>query len=271
MTRVALVTGAGTGIGRGIALALARRGMRVALTGRRREPLEAVSEEIRRLPASPPAAIFPADLADARERRRLIEQVHRELGALDILVNNAGVMLAGSLSGLSGEDVERAVAVNLTAPIDLTRLAQADLAERRGSVVFVASNVHDMPLPFTSLYTATKSALANLVTSLRYELEPLGIHLLLAYPPDSETAMLAGRQGANRARITLADPEQVGEIMVRALEGGRRQVHWGLRERLLISFYQALPRAAQALLRWQRRRFLPPAESKPEEHHVGTQ
>src|SRR5262245_33923535 len=93
--RTALVTGGGSGIGRGIALALARRGVRVALVGRRQEPLDAVAQEIAGI--SGHAAAFPADLTQAGQRTHLRERIHASLGPIDLLVNNAGVLTSGEL------------------------------------------------------------------------------------------------------------------------------------------------------------------------------
>lgn len=272
MSRIALVTGAGTGIGRGIALALARRGVGVALAGRRRERLVEVSEEISHLPMPASTAVMPVDLAEAHERAKLVRQVHQQMGAVDILVNNAGIANGGDLASLRAEDIERSVAVNLAAPIDLTRLLQPDLAAGHGSIVFVVSNARLLPLPSASLYTATKSALGNLAESLRYELEPLSIHLLVAYPPDSDTAMLQSVRRANHLHWPpLAAPEQVGEVIVTALEERRRELHWGRRERLMVSLREALPWLVQALFRWQRKRFAFLAASVEDKHHSGIQ
>ena len=114
MSRIAVVTGAGTGIGRGIALALARRGIGVALAGRRLEPLAAVAAELKRIRPNLPVAALPADLADWRERRRLVEQVQRQLGSVSILVNNAAVLAGGELPALSAEEIASASAEQST-------------------------------------------------------------------------------------------------------------------------------------------------------------
>ncbi len=256
MRRIAVVTGAGTGIGRGIALALARRGTGVALVGRRREPLEAVAQEIAGMRMEAPTAVMPADLAEPGERQRLVEELHRRLGTVSILINNAAVLAHGEISTLTGEEIQRAVAVNLISPIDLTRLLEDDLAENNGVVLFVASNARFIPLPSASIYGATKAAMANLADSLRYELEPRGIHVMTAYPPDTDTPMLASlREGRAWQGIRLANPEEVGEQMVTALEQRRKEIRWGRRERLLVGLYRAMPRLMQALLRGQRWQF----------------
>lgn len=137
MKRVVLITGGGTGIGRGIALALAKRGFDVGLVGRRPEPLRMVAEEAQEYGVR--AAVLPADLADSQERAMVVEQARHELGPLDLLVNNAGTLAGGALARLAPEAIERAVATNLTAPLLMTRLALPDLVARRGAVVLVGN------------------------------------------------------------------------------------------------------------------------------------
>jgi len=165
-TSTAIVTGGGSGIGRGIAHALARRGVDVALVGRRAERLEAVARELRDRGVQ--ATALATDLAVAEERRSIVERARRALGPVDILVNNAGVMAGGDLSTLSLDEIERAVATNLLAPAELTRQALPDLVARGGSVVFIISSVSLVPLPSAAVYSATKAGLRALGESLRY-------------------------------------------------------------------------------------------------------
>ncbi|HEY7125480.1 MAG TPA: SDR family NAD(P)-dependent oxidoreductase [Ktedonobacterales bacterium] len=252
--RIALVTGGGTGIGRGIALALARRGMDVALVGRRAAPLEAVAQEVSALGAR--GVALPTDVTVASERAALIERVHAALGLLDLLVNNAGMMAGGDLVTLSAEEIEQAVALNLTAPMDLTRLALPDLAASRGAVVLVASAVSHVPLPSGSLYTATKTGLRAFGETLRYELEPLGVHLLIAYPPAVKTAMTAGMAAAAGVPIfPMLAPEKAGERIVSALFAHKRELQFGFSEQTTAHLYKIAPWLVKLGLRSQRRRF----------------
>ena len=199
--RAALITGAGTGIGRGIALALARRGARVVLGGRRAAPLAEVAAAVQALGAE--AAIAQGDVTAAAARMHMIETAHTAFGPIDILVNNAGLMASGALFQLNGEEIARAIATNLTAPVDLTRLTLPDLAQTNGAAIFVGSTMSHVPLPYASIYSGTKGGLHAFCTSLRSELAPLGIQLLEVYPPTIATAMTEGmarRAGAMRMR-----------------------------------------------------------------------
>ncbi len=252
--RIALVTGGGSGIGRGIALALARRGMDMALVGRRVDRLEAVAQEVRALGAR--GVALPADLTVSSERAALIERVHVALGPLDLLVNNAGMMAGGDLATFSAEEIEQVVLLNLAAPMDLTRLALPDLAARRGAVILVASAASDLLLPSTSIYTATKAGLGAFGETLRYELEPLGVRLLVAYPPAVKTEMTAGMaEAAGMPLYPMMAPEKAGARIVAALLARRRELRFGLFEQTTARLYRLAPWLVRAGLRTQRRRF----------------
>ena len=255
--RVALVTGGGTGIGRGIALALARRGVSVALVGRRPEPLAATVAELRNLGQS--ALSVTADLSDPDAWPRVIEQVHGAWGPIDTLVHNAGILAGGALLDQSTATVQQCVTTNFTAPLVLTRLLLPDLIAQQGRVVLVGSTTSFVPLPYLALYGATKAGLHHFGAALRHELTPLGIHLLIAYPPATATAMTAAMAARTRAgtgrQPTLAAPEQIGETIVRTLAAGKREAIWWGGEQLLRLCYRLAPRLVERLLFAQRKRF----------------
>ena len=252
--RVALVTGGGTGIGYGIALALARRGVDIALAGRRPEPLADVAREL--TAAGRRAVALPADLRHPSERAALLDRVHAHLGSLDILVNNAGVLVGGPLDTLAGTDVEDMVATNLAAPLDLVRLALPELRARRGSIVLVASVMGRVPMPAGAVYGATKAGLIAFGAALRYELDAHGVRLLIVYPPSVDTALVRGMAGAaGRPGHTLDMPARAGERIVSALAAGRQELAWGHGERALMTLQRVAPGLVRALLRPQRSRF----------------
>jgi short-subunit dehydrogenase len=251
----ALITGGGSGIGRGIALALARRGVSMVLVGRRLEALQATAAEVQVLGG----LAFPlaADLAHPAQRQALMPQACQMLGEpLECLIHNAGEMVSGPLLERSAEQIEQAVGVNLTAAIDLTRLALPDLIATYGSVVLVGSTAGRMPLPYASLYSASKAGLGAFAESLRYELEPLGVRLLLVYPPNTATAMTRGlAEAAGFGRFPLADPNSVGERIVAALYSQQQELSWASAEWALSGLYRLAPRLVRALFRTQSNRF----------------
>ena len=275
--KVALITGGGTGIGRGVALALARRGAHLVLVGRRMEPLLATAAEAAALGVR--ALPIPLDITGAAARAGLLPAIRAEFGGLDVLVHSAGVLAGGPLVARSVADIERTIATNLTAAIDLTRLAQEELVQRRGALVLVGSAMAFVPMPNATLYAASKAGLHGFAQAIRYELEPVGVRVLAAYPPgtatellnDAATALTQRRRDAELRRenssyssltrrisvlaYRLEDPERTGERIVAALVAGRRTLVWG-GERWLIGLHRVAPWLVEGALMRLRRRFV---------------
>ena len=162
--KVALVTGAGTGIGKASALALAADGFAVVLAGRRKEPLEAVAAEIKK--ARGEALAVPTDAGDPASVKALFAAIKTKYGRLDFLFNNAGIGAPGvPLEDITFEQWKAVVDVNLTGVFLCTqeafRLMKAQ-APRGGRIVNNGSISAHVPRPFSSPYTATKHAVTGL-------------------------------------------------------------------------------------------------------------
>jgi short-subunit dehydrogenase len=173
--RTALVTGGSGGIGKHIALALAREGMSVSVSGRREDALESVVAELRGLGVQ--AEAVRADLYDLTQVDPLIDRAEATLGPIDLLVNNAGVELTGSFTSYTREEFTSMVDLNLTAPMLLAhRVLPGMLSRGRGHVVFLASLAGKLGPPYAEPYAATKAGLIGLTQSLRAEYlkEPVG-------------------------------------------------------------------------------------------------
>jgi NAD(P)-dependent dehydrogenase (short-subunit alcohol dehydrogenase family) len=183
----ALVTGATSGIGRAVAVSLARRGAHVLASGRDAARGDAVITEIRA--AGGKADFIAADLADAASVRALARQA-TELGGghVDILVNNAGVFPFGPTSGASDEDIDTAYAVNVKAPFILTgELAPAMAARGKGSVVNVLTMVAHFGVAGMALYGSSKAALTLLTKAWAAEFGPAGVRVNAVSPGPTRT------------------------------------------------------------------------------------
>jgi short-subunit dehydrogenase len=181
----ALITGAGSGIGRALAIEASHRGMAVALVGRRRGALEATRT---RLADRTEYLILPADVTDGAARRSLKHQIAREWGGIDILINNAGVVHAGPLATMPDTELERMMATNLVAPLALTREFLPVLSARPGSrIVNVGSMFGDIAFPLFAAYSASKFGLRGFSTALRREVAELGIGVTYAAPRGTRT------------------------------------------------------------------------------------
>jgi NADP-dependent 3-hydroxy acid dehydrogenase YdfG len=172
--RVALVTGASSGIGRATAARLARGGMRVALAARRAERLEALARELREGGAE--VLVHPTDLRDERSIEELFAAVRKCFGGVDVLINNAGLGHASPLTSGETEHWREMLEVNVLALCICTREAVRDMRARGddGHVIHVSSMAAHRVPPGSGVYSATKFAVRSLTEGLRQELRELG-------------------------------------------------------------------------------------------------
>lgn len=174
---VAIVTGAGRGLGRALAVELASRGAQVVLAGRRPEPLVALADEVAALGGA--ALAVPADLTEAEDRSELVSQTLRAFGGIDILVNNAGI---GRVTRFTDEDPSRVVETNLLAPIALTREVVPHMIDRRRGHVLTVASLAVAGLPFAVDYSASKAGLVAFSTAIREELRETGVSATVVSP-----------------------------------------------------------------------------------------
>ena len=186
---VALITGARRGIGRVIALRLARRGP-VALNdiAQGAEELEEVAEEVRALGAK--AVVVPADVTDAGQVDAMVKQTVEELGRLDVLVNNAGITRDGLLLRMTDEQWRMVLEVNLTGAFMCSRAAaKVMVRQRSGCIVNISSVVGVMGNAGQANYSASKAGLIGLTKSVARELAPRGITVNAVAPGFIVSAM----------------------------------------------------------------------------------
>lgn len=212
-----LVTGATGGIGGAIARALHARGATVILSGRREELLEELRSGL-----GERAEAAPADLAAPDGPARLAEAA----GAVDVLVANAALPASGRLEDFDPDEIDRSIAVNLRAPIQLTRALLPGMLERgRGHVVLVSSLSGKVASPRSGLYSATKFGLRGFAAGLREDVEPLGIGVTVVFPGFVSDAGFFAESGVKLPRwVATRTPEQVADGVVRGIERERAEV-----------------------------------------------
>ena len=170
--RVAIVTGAGQGIGRGIAVGLAEAGADVVLATRTETDLEEVAALVRERGRR--ALVVPTDVTEAAALERLVERTVAELGRLDVLVNNAGGTMPRAAMATSERFLEQAFRFNVTAAFTLTKLAAQAMADTsgRGAVVNISSRSASMTQTSFVAYGAAKAALDRMTRNIAPELAP---------------------------------------------------------------------------------------------------
>ncbi|MFF1509832.1 SDR family NAD(P)-dependent oxidoreductase [Streptomyces sp. NPDC058326] len=180
-TRVVVVTGAGTGIGRATARAFAGQGATVIAVGRRREPLRETAD------GHPRIRPCVADVTAEGAAEEIVRTALSDHGRLDVLVNNAGIAAGGPLGTLDRSVITPLLETNLVAPVLLTQTAVPALRESRGIVVNVTTAIGQRGWPSNSVYPATKSALETLTRCWAVELAPDGVRVVAVAPGAIET------------------------------------------------------------------------------------
>ncbi|GAB3451043.1 SDR family oxidoreductase [Streptomonospora sediminis] len=203
--RVALVTGASSGIGRAAATALARAGARVIGVARSAEGLDETAR------THPAITAHPADLRDPGACAGAVEAVLASHERLDVLVNNAGATAVMPLADTRAETIDSLFALNVTAPSLLATAALETLAEHQGAIVNVSSTFGHRPLPGGAHYGASKAALESLTRSWALELAPQGIRVNAVAPGPvySNALAAAGLSAETVAGIERAEAERI--------------------------------------------------------------
>lgn len=216
--RVAAVTGASRGIGRAIAVALARQGARLCVVGRDPVRLEETVAEIGQLTQ---ATSFQIDLTVEGQMELLLRRLEREAGRLDILIHSAGVIYPNLMQQAHVKDLDSQYAVNVRAPYVLTQMLLPLLTTARGQIVFLNSSAGlSARRPDVGQYAASKHALKAIADSLREEVNGKGIRVLTVYLGRTATPMqeaLCRKEGREFHPEALLQPEDVASIVVHAL------------------------------------------------------
>jgi len=224
--RRGIITGAGQGIGRALALEFGRRGGQLLLVGRQ----DATLSETARLVASAggTAVVLVEDLTQPGAVGRIADAV-ASWDVVDLLVNNAGNVRAGRLELTSDADVHSMIDLNLTAPILLTKAVLPALrragTERDSILLNIASGIALVGMPFYSIYAATKSGIAHFGESLRRELIGSGVHVATVYPGATDTAMMTSQSAGAELGWERRPLDEVVTDLIAALGAGEHEIN----------------------------------------------
>jgi NADP-dependent 3-hydroxy acid dehydrogenase YdfG len=216
--QVAVVTGAGSGIGKAIALGLAEKGVLLCLVGRRMEMLESVATAARKHATK--VVCCPSDLTADESFHVIPDCVKSDFGHVDLLLHCAGTITLGRMESASLEAFDRQYRTNVRAPFALTKALLPMLKTRRGQIVFINSSAGINAMPNVGQYAATKHALKAVADSLRAEVHAEGVRVLSVYPGRTATPMRASiheMQGMAYAPERLMQPEDVAAAVLHAL------------------------------------------------------
>ncbi|AEV71605.1 short-chain dehydrogenase of unknown substrate specificity [Mycolicibacterium rhodesiae NBB3] len=240
--KTVLLTGATGGLGQAIASALAARGARLILSSRKPEELERLATSL----AGDGHRTIVSDLAEDGAAAALLAAA----GEIDILVANAALPASGKLDSFTPDQIDRALRVNLEAPIQMTRaLIPAFTMRRSGHFVYISSIAGKTTTAGASLYAATKFGLRGFALCLRDDMRPAGVGVSVVCPGAIRDAGMFAESGAPPPPlIGTGTPEQVGDAVVTAIERNRGEIDVApLRQRALARFAMNAPATASRL------------------------
>jgi short-subunit dehydrogenase len=202
--RTVMITGASSGIGRGLGAELSRRGAKVGLIARRGE---ALSELVREIESKNGKAIaLPADVMDADSLRSAADRLRSAFGPIDMLVANAGVAQSIDAAELKGRSVADVINVNVLGAANSVEAVVPEMVERgSGHLVVISSLAAYRGLPKSAAYCASKAAVSAFFESLRLDLQPRGIDVTIIHPGFINTPLTAGRQAQMPFLMELDD------------------------------------------------------------------
>jgi uncharacterized protein len=213
--RTVLLTGATGGLGHAIARRLHRAGATLVLTGRRTDVLEPLAAETG-------ARSLAVDLTDPPA----VERLAADCADVDILIANAGLPASGHALSFAVDQIDRALAVNLRAPMVLSRLiGERMVARGDGHIVFVSSLSGKVATPRSAVYSATKFGLRGFASGLRQDLRPRGVGVSAVFPGFVRDAGMFAESGAKLPPgVGTSTPGEVAEAVVRAIERNRGEI-----------------------------------------------
>jgi 3-oxoacyl-[acyl-carrier protein] reductase len=224
--RVVLVTGAGRGIGRAVALAFAREGAKVALVGRTKKNLVDVARELKELDAQ--SAVLPGDVSDEGVVSRVVAAAEQQLGPVDVLVNNAGIFVAAPVEKMDTLVFDRVLAVNLRGPFLMSRAVLPGMkSRRRGHIVNVATTAGRRGFAGGGAYCASKFGLAGLSEAMMYEARTSDVRVSVVYPSTVATDLVK-KAGMTIDEKKAIQPEDVATGIVALVKMDDRALVKGL-------------------------------------------
>ncbi|MEX0665414.1 MAG: SDR family oxidoreductase [Acidimicrobiia bacterium] len=219
---VAIVTGGGTGIGRGVALVLAEHGADIALAARRAEPLVSTAQEVEAMGRR--ALVVPTDVTKPDQCQQLVDAALRELGRIDVLVNNAGGAQTKRIGDWSDDEWHQVVDLNLGSVWFLSRCAAQPMLEQgKGSIVNISSGASLLAMPQAAPYGAAKAAVNNLTGSMAAAWTRKGVRVNNIAVGAVRTEMLA--EDAKRSGI---DVELIGQTNAMGRLGEPEEIGYGV-------------------------------------------
>lgn len=210
MSKTAVITGAGTGIGKGIAIAFAQAGFNLTLSGRRTKPLEETAKHC----GSANIQIISTDVTDRQSVHAMVKKTMKSFGTIDVLINNAGINTkARNLDDISDEDWDRVININLTGAFNAFRAVREHMKNQNDGVVINIASMAGKKAGTVggAAYSASKFGMAALTQSINAEFRDRGIRACCIYPGEVDTPILDNRPNpvSEEKRAAALQPEDI--------------------------------------------------------------
>lgn len=259
--RVAVITGAGSGIGQAIAFSLARRGCQLALADINSQTLAQTVEQVKILGVS--VTGYPLDVTDRQAVAALPDRVLADHGRVDLLINNAGIAAGGTFERMSEQDFDLVMEVNFHAVVRLTRAFMPYLRQSNKARIVNLSSLYGLVSPpEQSAYSASKFAVRGFSNALRHELEGSGVGVTVVHPGGVATAIALNalvqadatseeitQKQAFYARQLRMPPQQAGEIIVKGIEKRKARIIVGTDAKVVAWLERLMPVSYWSVMR----------------------
>ena len=257
--RVAVITGASSGIGAATAVEFARRGYAVVLAARRPQKLDEAADRCRKVSGSPEDILaVPTDVSDARQVEALIRQVLDRFGRLDVMVNNAGFGVNARVHETTDRQMREIFDVNFFGVFYGCKVAAAVMMQQRSGHIFnISSVIGKRGCPFNGAYSATKFAVCGLTEAMRVEMMPYNVRVTSVCPGLTDTDFFRAVRGGtslNRssyARIRgLMPTEKIARKIARTVGRNKPELVFSAGGRLLVYISARWPRLADRIMKF---------------------
>ena len=248
-----LLTGAAGGIGRYVAMGLAKEGARVALVGRNADVLNSLAKEIHEQTGSDVYGIC-ADLSSHSGRQSAVSDAQKLMGGVELLINNAGVVDFCDFSDQDPAMIERIYQTNVIAPVQLSRMVLPEmLLQGEGRIVNIGSTFGSIGFAYFAAYSSSKFALRGFSEALRRELDGSGVGVTYIAPRAVKTSAnsAAVYEMAKATNMNMDEPETVAAFIVESILKERVTAYYGWPEKLFVRINALLPRLVDGALRKQ--------------------
>ena len=228
--KVVVVTGGSSGIGRALAFAFGAQGARVVITGRSKERLDPVAQQLQQVGVQ--VLAVQANAALRQDNERMVQETLAHFGRLDVLVNNAGISMRALFKDLDLEVFEQVMQINLMGTVYATKFALPEILKNKGAIINISSINGYRGTPARTAYTASKYAMNGFTESLRTEVMKLGVRVLNVCPGFTEsnirkaalTADGSSQGESPREETKMMTSEEVAQRTIKALKAGKRDL-----------------------------------------------